>query len=61
MEAGPDEGVAGAVSANETTETNPSDTPSGILTSQELSAIEDEEVLNKLVGHSRCVLHIDMQ
>ncbi|CAB1332843.1 unnamed protein product [Coregonus sp. 'balchen'] len=49
MEAGPDEEVAGAVSANETSETTPSDTPSGILTSQQLSAIEDEEVLNKLL------------
>nr|XP_046172656.1 smoothelin-like [Oncorhynchus gorbuscha]XP_046172657.1 smoothelin-like [Oncorhynchus gorbuscha] len=49
MEAGPDEGVAGAVFANETSETNPSDTPSGILNSQQLSAIEDEEVLNKLL------------
>ncbi|CAB1318422.1 unnamed protein product [Coregonus sp. 'balchen'] len=49
MEAGPDEGAAVAVSANETSEMTPSDTPSGTLTSQQLAAIEDEEVLNKLL------------
>ncbi|CDQ89203.1 unnamed protein product [Oncorhynchus mykiss] len=49
MEEGPDEGAVGAASANEASETIPSDTSSGTLTSQQLAAIEDEEVLNKLL------------
>uniref|UniRef100_A0A4W5JW03 Smoothelin a n=1 Tax=Hucho hucho TaxID=62062 RepID=A0A4W5JW03_9TELE len=49
MEVGPDEGAVGATSANETSETTPSDMSSGTLTSQQLAAIEDEEVLNKLL------------